>query len=141
VNPNNTINTRQKTYREIILGILLYSVVLGFFNDYTNILHTDSYSVTFAVAIVMELLTYVTFLFKDRVILWFKKKEGSTYKYGMILSVWLILFISKFIFLEVIAIVFRQQVKISGFIGLLLIVACLTIAQKVVELVDQKLGG
>lgn len=132
--------SKQKIYREIILGTLLYSVVLGFFNDYTHILHTDTYSITFAVAIVMEILTYLTFVFKDVVAGWFKKKDGKIYRYGLIFSIWLILFLSKFIFLEVIAIVFRNEVKISGFIGLLLIVICLTIAQKVVELVDRKLA-
>ena len=73
--------SKQKIYREIILGILLYSVVLGFFNDYTNILHTGTYSVTFAVAIVMEMLTYLTFLLKDLIVGWFKDKEGKIFYY------------------------------------------------------------
>ena len=47
-------------FRQMVLGILLHSVVLGFFNDDTDILHTRSYSVTFSVAIVMQLLTYLT---------------------------------------------------------------------------------
>ena len=107
--------SKQKIYREIILGILLYSVVLGFFNDYTNILHTGTYSVTFAVAIVMEMLTYLTFLLKDLIVGWFKDKEGKIYRYAMFFRVWLVLFLSKFVFLEVIAIVFRSEVKIKGF--------------------------
>ena len=132
--------SKQKIYREIILGILLYSVVLGFFNDYTNILHTGTYSVTFAVAIVMEMLTYLTFLLKDLIVGWFKDKEGNIYRYAMFFSVWLVLFLSKFVFLEVIAIVFRSEVKISGFVGLLIIVICLTAAEKIVNLIDKRLG-
>ena len=132
--------SKQKIYREIILGILLYSVVLGFFNDYTNILHTGTYSVTFAVAIVMEMLTYLTFLLKDLIVGWFKDKEGKIYRYAMFFSVWLVLFLSKFVFLEVIAIVFRSEVKISGFVGLLIIVICLTAAEKIVNLIDKRLG-
>jgi len=132
--------SKQQIYREIVLGTLLYSVVLGFFNDYTHILHTGTYSVTFAVAVVMEILTYLTFLLKDFAVGYFKEKEGTKYKYAMAVCVWLILFLSKFIFLEVIAIVFRNEVKISSFVGLLLIVICLTIAQKAVELIDRKLA-
>ncbi len=132
--------SKQKIYREIILGILLYSVVLGFFNDYTNILHTGTYSVTFAVAIVMEMLTYLTFLLKDLIVGWFKDKEGKIYRYAMFFSVWLVLFLSKFVFLEVIAIVFRSEVKIKGFVGLLIIVICLTAAEKIVNLIDKRLG-
>ncbi len=130
-------NGRQKMFREMLLGTLLYSVVLGFFNDYTDILHTGTYSTTFAVAIVLQALTYLTFGLKSQIVAWFRKKEGS--KAGMIFSVWLVMFLSKFVFLEVINIVFRGQVEISGFIGLLVIVASLTIAQKLIEFVDKKL--
>lgn len=133
-------NQKQETYRQIVLGTLLYTVVLGFFNDYTNILHTGTYSVTFAVAIVMELLTFLTFLLKDKVVAWFKNKTGKLYKFGMVFSIWLILFLSKFVFLEVIAFVFRDEVKISGFVGLLVMVACLTIAERVVNIIDDKLA-
>ena len=58
----------------------------------------------------------------------------------MFFSVWLVLFLSKFVFLEVIAIVFRSEVKISGFVGLLIIVICLTAAEKIVNLIDKRLG-
>ena len=62
------LNRKQAFFRSMLVGILLYSVVLGFFNDYTDILHTGSYSVTFAVAIVMQILTYLTFAAKDYVV-------------------------------------------------------------------------
>ena len=132
------MNRRQKLFRELILGTLLYTVVLGFFNDYTSILHTSSYSVTFSLAIVMEALTFLTFLFKDRVIVWFKNRDDKVSRYLMFFSVWLILFFSKFIFIEVIALIFRN-VEISGFIGVLLMVACLTLAERLIYFIDQKL--
>ncbi len=128
---------RQKMFREMVLGTLLYSVVLGFFNDYTDILYTGTYSTTFAAAFVLQVLTYLTFDLKKRIVAWFRHKQGS--KVGMAFSVWLVMFLSKFVFLEAINIVFRGQVEISGFIGLLVIVASLTIAQKLIELVDKKL--
>ena len=52
-----TVSRKQALFRSMLAGILLYSVVLGFFNDYTDILHTGTYSVTFAVAVVMQVLT------------------------------------------------------------------------------------
>lgn len=125
----------------MFVGILLYTVVLGFFNDYTNILHTGTYSITFLVAIVMQILTYLTFLLKDRVVVWFKKHGGKNYKFGLAMSIWAILFFSKFVFLGAISLIFSEDVEISGFFGLLLIVATLTVVQKLVELAYEKLGG
>lgn len=133
-------NGKQELFLSMVLGILLYSVVLGFFNDYTDILHTSSYSVTFLLAIVMQILTYLTFEVKKLAQSWFEDKNGHWYRVGLIFTVWLILFLSKFVFLWVISLVFRQEVYISGFVGLLFIVAILTVLQQLFELIYYKLA-
>lgn len=125
----------------MLLGTLLYSVVLGFFNDYTNILHTSSYSTTFAVAIVMQLLTFATFTLKNSIKRYFKNRQGTFNRVGLVFSVWLILFLSKFVFLAVISFIFRENVEINGFIGLFLIIICMTIAERFVSFIHVKLAG
>ena len=137
--PPTEVSGKQRLFRKMVLGVLLYSVVLGFFNDYTDILQTRSYSVTFSVAVVMQLLTYLTFALKDVVVQWFRR-GGPRHKVGIVVSVWLIMFLSKFVFLGVISVVFRDAVHISGFIGLMLIIVTMTVAQKLVDLVDDKLA-
>ena len=123
----------------MFVGILLYTVVLGFFNDYTDILVTTSYSVTFFMAIVMQILTFATFQVKDIVKKKLGKKEGTKTTVSMVIGVWLVLFFSKFVFLAVIDLIFQEDVYISGFFGLMAIVVCLTIVQKVSEKIDDKL--
>jgi hypothetical protein len=86
----------------------------------------------------MQVLTVATFYIKDKVVLRFRQKEDSS-KVGLALSVWLIIFLSKFVFLWVLDFLFNEYIAISGFVGLLLIILVLTIAQKVVEYVDAKL--
>jgi len=134
------LNNKQELFRNMFVGVLLYSVILGFFNDYTNILHTGTYSTTFLMAIVMQILTYLTYLTKDRVVDWFNNREGPKSKVLLVFGVWLVIFLSKFVFLWAIDFVFRGTVEISGFLGLLLIVAILTVTQKLVEIVYSKLG-
>src|SRR6476661_9457683 len=134
------VSGRQRLFRKMVVGILLNSVVLGFFNDYTDILQTRSYSVTFAVAVVMQLLTYLTFALKDQTVRWFRRRGGPQHKIGIVFSVWLIMFLSKFVFLGVISVIFRDAVHISGFVGLMLIIISMTIAQKLVDLADDKLA-
>jgi len=131
----------QDLFRNMFVGILLYSVVLGFFNDYTDILQTTSYSITFSMAIVMQLLTYATFAFKDVVKTWFSRRDGKYNTAALGFSIWLILFFSKFVFLAVIDFIFHDSVQISGFIGLLFIVTSLTIAQQLTSLIYEKLGN
>jgi|GEM_PF-597791 len=138
MNKKSTLN-RQELFQDMIIGILLYSVILGFFNDYTKILHTGTYSITFVLAIVMQILTYLTYRVKDKVVDWFKSGEKPKNKMWLVLSVWLVIFLSKFVFLWVIEFVFRGTVEISGFIGLLIIVVILTIAQKLIDMTYDKL--
>lgn len=137
---DGSTTSKQQIFRSMVLGVLLYSVVLGFFNDYTNIFSASSYSTTFGVAVVMQLLTYATFVAKDRIVRRLKQK-GSTSKIAVAFSVWLLMFLSKFVFLGAIDLIFAQEVEISGFVGLILIIASLTIAQTLVELADKKLAA
>ncbi|MBC8091550.1 MAG: hypothetical protein H7Y15_06355 [Pseudonocardia sp.] len=130
----------QRFFEEMFVGVLLYSVVLGFFNDYTDVLQTASYSVTFAVAFVMQVLTYLTFALKRRVVARIRARGGPRQKAGIVLGVWLVMFLSKFVFLAVIDVIFGDAVTISGFIGLLLVIATMTIAQKLVGLAYDGLG-
>lgn len=135
----HTRSSKQQVFRDMVLGTLLYAVVLGFFNDYTNVLTTRSYSVTFACAFVLQVLTYVTLMLKGAVVHRHNQKVASS-KLLLVLSVWLILFLSKFVFLAVLDVIFGQDVEISGFVGLLAIIVCLTAVQYVVETVYKKLG-
>lgn len=129
----HNLSPKQAIYREMVLGTLVYSVVLGFFNDYTDILHTKSYSTTFLVAVVLQILTYLTLIVKKRVSMRFTNITHPRNKVFHILSVWLILFLSKFIFLAVIDVIFGSAVEISGFSGLLLIIITMTVAKEAID--------
>lgn len=131
---------KQAIFREMVLGTLVYSVVLGFFNDYTNILYTKSYSTTFLVALVLQVLTYLTLLLKQRVAGRFKNKSGYWSKSGLVVSVWLVLFLSKFVFLAAIDFVFGQSVAISGFVGLIAIIVAMTIIKELIDYLFNKLA-
>ncbi len=63
---------KQRVFREMLIGTLIYSVVIGFFNDYTNIISTRSYSITFALAIVLQLLTFLAIYIKGLVVKYLK---------------------------------------------------------------------
>lgn len=123
----------------MLVGTLLYSVVIGFFNDYTNILHTRSYSITFALAVVLQLLTFATFEVKKLVVKQTNKFNGPQGKFALVFGVWLVLFFSKFVFLWAIGVVFKDSVELTGFINILIVVATMTLAQRLLQYIDTKL--
>ncbi len=134
------LTSRQLLFREMVLGTLVYTVVLGFFNDYTTLFHTNSYSTTFLVAFVLQVLTYLTLLLKKRVAGRFTHKTGFWSKAGLVGSVWAVLFLSKFVFLAVIEVLFRSYVEISGFVGLMVVIVIMTVAKQGIDYIFNKLG-
>jgi hypothetical protein len=133
--------TRQDLFRELLVGTLIYSVVFGFFDDYTDLLVTSSYSMTFLAALVMQSMVYPTFRLKGWIARWFRGKEGPWNKVGLVLGVWSVMFFSKFVFLAVIDRVFGRSVEISGFIGLAAMILCATALSGLSNLVHHKLGA
>ncbi|MBW4062248.1 hypothetical protein HJC99_06805 [Candidatus Saccharibacteria bacterium] len=140
VNQPHNLSPKQQLYREMVLGTLVYAVVLGFFNDYTSIITTKSYSTTFLAAFVLQILTYLTLLTKAKVSANFKQRTGRWNKLGHVLGVWLVLFLSKFVFLAVIDYVFGDNVNISGFIGLVVIIVTMTVAKEGIDYVFNRLA-
>jgi hypothetical protein len=131
---------KQELFQNMFVGILLYTVVIGFFNDYTDILYVKSYSTILLVSVVMQVLTFATFALKDTVKKWFDNKTGKLNTAGLVFSIWLILFLSKFVFLAVIDFIFGELVEFGGFFGIFGIIICLTVLQKTSEFIYGKLG-
>lgn len=132
--------SKQRIFREWTSGTLIYAVVMGFFNDYTDFLQIESFSTVFLAALVMQALTSATFSVKKRVNIWYQGRTGTGTKIAHGLSIWAIMFFSKFVFLGVIDIVFASAVEISSFVGLMLIIAVMVILSRLIEVIDRKLG-
>jgi hypothetical protein len=131
----------QGLYRQILLGSLIYSVVLGFLDAYTSIVTVSSYSRLFAASIVLEVLTIGAMAIKDQIIGSLRHRTRPRARILMVFGVWFVLFSSKFVFVWVIDAIFGDDVNVQGFFGILLVVAGVTILQRLAGLVDQALGG
>ena len=77
---------------------------------------------------------------KSLVVRYFKGKEGKKYLAALVFGVWLIMFISKFVFLAVIDSIFGSSVEISGFVGLVIIILTMTVAKYIIDAVYTKLA-
>lgn len=136
----SVFNSRQLFFKEMFVGTLIYAVVLGFFNDYTSLVYAKSFSIIFYAAIVLELLTYLAFLLKGKIIGWLQVRSGALYKILMFICVWLVMFVSKFVFIWTIDMIFGNYINIYGFFGILLVVLCVTIVHKLADKTFVALG-
>ncbi len=134
------LNSRQIIFKEMVLGTLIYAVVLGFFNDYTEIVNAKSFSTIFFASIVLQILTILAFDLKKQILKFLKNKQGTIYKALRVFSVWLVMFLSKFVFVWVIDQLFGDNININGFFGILAVVVCVTLVHKLADYIFIKLG-
>ena len=138
---NKTILTpEQLIFKEILIGTLIFVVVLGFFADYTDIVWAKSFSSTFMAAFVLQALTSAVFMLKKKIVAWLKYKNGTGYKALMFFCVWLLMFVSKFVFIGVLDLLFGSYVYVSGFFGILIVVASATILVSLADYTFSKLS-
>ena len=137
---DNTFNSKQLVFQEIFIGTLIYSVVLGFFNDYTSIVYARSFSTIFLASLTLEILTFLAFKLKSKIISWLKEREGVGYALLMFFSVWLVMFLSKFVFIWALDLLFGEYIRINGFFGILAVVLCVTITHKLAYTVFNRLS-
>lgn len=133
-------NSRQLVFKELFVGTLLYASVLGFLDDYTSIVFAKSYSYIFFAALVLEILTFYTLGLKKGVVNLFRGRTEIIYKFVMFFGVWLILFLSKFVFVWFVDTIFGDNVNIYGFFGILLLIATVTVLHKTTDIIFKKLA-
>ena len=124
----------------MFVGTLIYAVVLGFFDDYTSVVYAESFSTLFLAAFVLQVLTYLAFLLKTKIVQALKHRTQMMYRVLMFFCVWLVMFVSKFVFVWVIDLIFGYYIDIYGFFGILAIVLCVTVIHKLADTIFVRLG-
>ena len=130
-------SSRQLLFKELFVGTLIYAVVLGFFNDYTSLVWARSFSTIFMAAALLEVLTYLAFMLKGQILAWLQGRHGAGYRALRFFCIWLVLFLSKFVFIWALDLVLGEYIQVYGFFGILLVVASVTTVHK---LADQLFG-
>lgn len=137
----SVFTSRQLLFKELFVGTLIYITVLGFFNDYTSIVYAQSFSIIFYAAVILEVLTCLTFLLKDKIVSRLKDRPGLAYKLLMLWCVWLVLFLSKFVFIWAIDMLLGEYMTINGFLGILVVISSVTIIHKLADKSFKELGS
>lgn len=130
----------QLTFKDIAVGTLIYAVVLGFLDDYTDLVTAKSFSTIFLASLVLSILTWLTFLLKNKTLQRLKGREGGSHPLLIGFCIWLILFFSKFVFLDVIDIFFGDDIDFRGFAGIVVTILLVTILTRLADFIFLRLG-
>ena len=135
-----TITRRQEIYISWAKDVLIYILVLNLFVEYAANIVIDSFTISIFTAIVLKILLDIVLKFEDKVGDFFKARPGIVSNFLRIISMWLILFLSKFLILEVIDLIFGEHVELGKFLDVIILVISLMVAREIFDRIYRALG-
>ena len=107
-------SSRQWLFLRYFTAILIDLVVLNLFVEYWDHVVIDSFTISLLAALLLQVLLKATLAIEHRVAGYFNSKSGSLAKFMRYFSAWAILFVSKFVILELVNITFGDSVDFGG---------------------------
>ena len=135
-----TITRRQEIFISWTKDVLIYIVVLNLFVEFNPKIVIDSFTISIFTAIVLKILLEIILRIEHVVGDFFKSRPGKLSNFLRILSTWLILFLSKFVILEVIDIIFGEHVELGKFLDVIVLVIILMLARELFQRIYISLG-
>lgn len=127
---------RQRLFVLFFVGSLVDLVVLSLFAEYSDKVFVDSFTTALLAAFVLQLLLKATIVAEHRVLAKFKGRQGWKWTAAKFFCAWIILFGSKFVILEAIALVFGENVRfegaLHGLVWLIIVVVTMLVVEELV---------
>lgn len=105
---------RQRLFLLFFTGTLIDLVVLGLFAEFSEQVYVDYFSTALLAAMLLQVLLKVTIIAEHRVLALFEGKKGALWTSFKFFCAWVILFGSKFVILEALALTFGRDIHFTG---------------------------
>jgi hypothetical protein len=112
-----------------VVDVFVYVVVLNLAVEYLPMVVTETFTLSLLTAVLLKVVLEAVVLVKDRVKVRFKAATTPLGKVGSGLLLWAVLVGSKFVVLELVALLFADQVKLGGFFAVTGLILVLLVAR------------
>lgn len=137
-------STRQRLFLRYFFGVLIDLVVLNLFEEYWDNVTIDSFTVSLLTAVLLQVLLKATIALEHQVAVFFKDRTGAFNTFLRFFGAWLVLFGSKFVILEALALTFGESVGFEGafhgLVTLIIVIVTMLIAEEGIVRLFRKLG-
>jgi hypothetical protein len=135
-----SITRAQFSFARALTEILIYVVVLNLFVEYVHTVVIDSFTVSVLTAVLLWLMLRAIIGVEHAVTRYFNQKKAVFYRVLRYACVWAILFVSKFVILEVVAFVFAGRAALGHFLAIVAIVVALMASEALLGWIFRRLG-
>lgn len=116
-----------------IVDVFVYVVVLNLFVEYLPQVVSETFTLSLLTAVLLKGVLEIVVLAKDRAKKRFREASGSLGRITAGFLLWLVLFGSKFLVLEVVDLVFGTRVTLGGFFSVTLLILVLMVSRELVR--------
>lgn len=134
------VTAAQRHFVSWAVDILIGVVVLNLFIEYFPDVIAESFLLSMLTAVLLKVMLAVIGRLEHRVSAYFKRRSGAAARILRVLAVWAILFVSKFVILEAVALIFRGSVQLGGFLEIVALIIALMVAEGLVWAVYRRIG-
>lgn len=135
---------RQRLFLYYFTAALTDLVVLGLFDEYSDKVAVDGFTMMLLAAVLLQILLKLTIALEHHVLGYFKSKAGRFMNFMKYFCAWLILFGSKFVILEALVLTFGERVHfggaLHGVVWLIIVVMTMLLAEELVLRIYRKLA-
>ncbi len=110
----HTPSLRQRAFMRYLTATLVDLAVLGLFAEYWDYVSAHSFTILLLAAVVLQVLLKLTIVLEHRLAAFFNARPGGFNKFMRFFSAWLVLFGSKFVILEALALAFGNRLQFGG---------------------------
>ncbi len=124
---------RAKINTADIVDVFVYVVVLNLAIEYIPAVISETFTMSLLTAVILKAVLEVVVVIKNRAKGRFKAAVTPAGKLASGLALWAVLVGSKFVVLEIIAVVFRGEVSLGGFFAVTGLILALLVARAAVR--------
>jgi len=128
-----------------LTATLVDLAVLNLFVEYwREYVAADSFTITLLAAVLLQVLLKLTIVLEHRVAAFFNARPGGFNKFMRFFTAWLILFGSKFVILEALALAFGDGLRFGGpwhgIVALIVVVVAMLVVEAALVMFYRRLG-
>ena len=112
-----------------VVDVFVYVVVLNLFVEYLPKVISETFTLSLLTAVLLKVVLEIVVAAKNRVKARFRQASTPTGKAAAAVLLWAVLFGSKFLVLEVVALVFGDRVHLGGFFSVTLLILALLLSR------------
>ena len=112
-----------------IVDVFVYVVVLNLFIEYLPAIVSETFTLSLLTAVLLKGVLEVVVVAKKRVVTRFRQASTRAGKVVAAILVWAVLFGSKFLVLESVALVFGPRVSLGGFFSVTALIVILMLSR------------